>query len=122
MSEPQLLVVRLLDTADIEQVVPRLPPDVLHRLIDHCGLEACGEIVALASPRQLQRLLDLDVWRAPAPGGDAAFDGDRFGEWLEMLAQLDPDVAAERLAAMDVDVVVAGLSHHLAAYAAGRCP
>jgi hypothetical protein len=113
MSESQPLVVRLLGTTGIEQVVPRLAPEVLHRVIEHCGLDACGDIVALATPAQLQRLLDIDLWHPPASGGDDVLDADRFAEWLEMLAEMDPHVAAGRLAAMDTEVVVGGLAQQL---------
>lgn len=113
MAEPHQLVRRLLDTPDIERVVPRLPPDVLHRLIDQCGLEACGDIVALATPGQLGRLLDLDLWRAASPGADQTLDAARFGRWLEVLLQSGADVAADRLTAMDVELVVDGLAAHV---------
>jgi hypothetical protein len=113
MSDPQQLVVRLLHTAGIERIVPRLAPEILQRVIDRCGLEACGELLTLATPAQLERVLDLDLWRAPVPGADEVFDGGRFGEWLEMLAQLEPEVAARRLAAMPPDVVAGGLAQHV---------
>lgn len=113
MTDTRDLVKRLLDTPDIARLVPRLPSAVLHRVIERTGLEAAGEIVALATPGQLRRLLDIDLWRAPAPGADETLDADRFGEWLEVLLQLGSSVAAERLAAMDVDLVVGGLSSHV---------
>ena len=119
MQEPRQLVVRLLDTSDIERVVPRLPPEVLHRLIDRCGLETCAEVVALATPRQLQRLLDLDLWRAPVPGADERLDVARFGDWIEILLELGPATAADRLAAMDFDLVVGGVAAHVRVFDAG---
>ena len=119
MQEPRQLVVRLLNTSDIERVVPRLPAEVLHRLIDTCGLEACAEVVALATPRQLQRLLDLDLWRAPVPGADERLDVVRFGEWVEILLELGPAIAADRLAAMDFDLVVGGVAAHVRVFDAG---
>jgi hypothetical protein len=112
MQEPRQLVVRLLDTPDIARVVPRLVPEVLHRLIERCGLEACADVVALATPRQLQRLLDIDLWRAAAPGGDETLDAARFGEWLEVLLELGAG-GGDRLAAMDFNLVVGGLAAHV---------
>jgi hypothetical protein len=119
MSEPRHLLARLLGTPEIGRLVPRLAPAILQRVIERCGLEASAEIVALASPAQLRRVLDIDLWRAPAPGGDEAFDIDRFGEWLEILLQLGDDTAAERLAAMDFDLVVGGFAGHLAVFEGG---
>src|SRR5215831_18807046 len=103
---------RILDTPNLEHVVPRLQPDVLHRVIQSCGLEDCGELVVLATPEQLKRIFDLDLWRPAQPGMDEQFDAERFGVWLEVLAEFDPSVAAKKLAEMDADLVVAGLAQH----------
>jgi hypothetical protein len=116
MSESSQLLVRLLNTPDLVRTVPRLPAEILHRVIDHCGLEACAEIVALATPQQLRRVLDIDLWRPSAAGADEAFDGARFGEWVELLVEMGPEVAAERVAAMEIEVVVAGLADHVAVF------
>jgi hypothetical protein len=81
------LLERILNTPRLERVVPRLPPELLHRVIQTCGLEDCGELVALATPGQLARIFDLDLWRAARPGSDEQFDAGRFGVWLEVLAR-----------------------------------
>ncbi|MGH9764680.1 MAG: DUF6178 family protein, partial [Blastocatellia bacterium] len=107
------LLDRILNTPGLEQVVPRLKPDILHRVIQTCGLEDCGELVALATSEQLARIFDLDLWRASRPGMDEQFDPDRFGLWIEVLGESGVDGAAEKLAWMDVDLVVAGLSRHV---------
>lgn len=110
------LLDRILNTPGLEQVVPRLPPELLHRVIETCGLEDCGEILALATPGQLERVLDLDLWSAVRPGSDEQFDADRFGVWLEVLAQSGAAAAAWKLAGMDAELVVAGLAQHLLVY------
>src|SRR5215470_14491938 len=97
---------RILDTPHLEQVVPRLQPDVLHRVIQTCGLEDCGELVVLATPKQLTRIFDLDLWRSAQPGMDEQFDADRFGVWLEVLAEFGGSVAAQKVAQMDADLVI----------------
>jgi hypothetical protein len=104
------LLARILDTPHLAQAVPRLQPEVLHRVIQHCGLEACGDIVALATPAQLSAVFDLDLWTSRRPGLDAQFDADRFSVWLEVLAESGADVAASRLAAIDAALVVAALA------------
>ena len=38
-----------------------MPPELLHRVITTCGLEDCTEVVALATPGQLARILDIDI-------------------------------------------------------------
>ena len=106
-------VERLLRTPNLAKAIPQLQPQVLHRVIQFCGLDACAEIVALATPAQIERVLDADLWRAPAPGRDEAFDASRFGAWLDVLMQAGEDVAAKKLAGLDLQLVVAGFSQHV---------
>jgi Family of unknown function (DUF6178) len=110
--EPHRLIDRILDAPGLAQAVPRLPPEILHRVIQRCGLEECGEIVALATPGQLADVFDLDVWRAGRPGRDEQFDADRFGVWLEVLIESGAAVAAEIVARLDAGLVTAGLAQH----------
>ena len=107
------LLDRILETPQLARVVPQLQPEVLHRLIQHCGLEDCGELLALATPGQLTRLFDLDLWRAVVPGRDEQFDADRFGTWLDVMVDAGVSSAAATLAAMDVDLLVAGFAEHI---------
>src|SRR5262249_17777696 len=87
------LVERILATPHLPQIVRQLRPALLHRLIERCGLEDCGELVALATPDQLSRVLDLDLWRASRPGLDEQFDAERFGTWVEVLMDCGAAVA-----------------------------
>jgi hypothetical protein len=70
MSKHTGPLARLLDTPHLARLVPQLPPETLHQLIRHAGLEACGELVASATPEQLTSVLDLDLWRHARPGRD----------------------------------------------------
>src|SRR5262249_3342417 len=72
---------RLLDAPHLAHVVARLTPDVLHHLIRHHGLEACGALVAAATPQQVAAILDLDLWQPAAAGGDDQCDPSRVGGW-----------------------------------------
>jgi hypothetical protein len=112
LPDPRRLLDRILDTPHLASVVPQLQPHLLHRVIESCGLEDCGELVALATSEQLARVFDLDLWRAARPGMDEQFDADRFFVWLEVLMDSDPTSAAQRVAGMDVDVAIAALSQH----------
>src|SRR5689334_16181159 len=85
---------RLLASAPLAHVVPRLAPELLHRLVEQRGLADSGELLAHATPTQWARLFDLDLWRARGAGGDEAFDASRFAEWLEVMADLGPEAAA----------------------------
>jgi hypothetical protein len=111
--DPRGLLARILDTPQLARVVPRLQPDVLHRVIQTCGLEDCGEILALATPGQLSNVFDLDLWRAPQPGWDEALDADRFGIWLHVLMEAGAAAAAEKVVGLDAEVVIAALAQHL---------
>jgi hypothetical protein len=110
------LLARLLNTPDLAKIVPRLPPEVLHRVIQVFGLEDSAEFVALATPAQISRILDVDVWHARAAGADEQFDVDRFGVWLEVLMQCGAAVAAEKLMGLDLELVVEGFSRHAAVF------
>jgi len=98
------------DSSDLAKVVPFLPPETLHAIIRHLGLEACEDLVAQATPAQLTAVFDLDLWRGVRPGQDDQFDVDRFGEWIELLADVDEAVAARTIAAADERLVAFGLS------------
>jgi hypothetical protein len=111
--EDRPLLDRILDVPHLSQVVPHLQPELLHRVIQSCGLEDCSEIVALATPTQLTRVFDMDLWRAGQPGVDEQFDAERFGVWLEVLVEAGAEVAARKLAEMDAELVIAGLGQHV---------
>ena len=115
-SKPQdsrSLVQRILDVPHLAQVVPRLAPELLHQVIARCGLDACGELLALATPAQLASVADLDLWRPMRPGLDDTFDASRFGAWLEALLECDAPVAARTVTGLEADLVTAGLAHHV---------
>jgi hypothetical protein len=115
-SDSPHLLDRILNTPRLEHVVPRLPPELLHRVIQTCGLEDCGALVVLATAEQLERIFDLDLWRAVRPGSDEQFDARRFGVWIEVLAESGPASAAQKLTGMDVEFVTAGLAQHVLVY------
>jgi hypothetical protein len=110
---------RLLDTPFLERVVPHLAPETLHQLIQYRGLDACGELVTLATPTQLTSLLDLDLWRRNEQRRDEQFDVERFGEWLEVLVDTGESVAARTIAALDKQVVILGLGRYLRVFDPG---
>ena len=110
---------RLLDTPLLARVVPHLAPETLHQLIRHCGLDACGEVVTSATPAQLTSLLDFDLWRHAQSGRDDQFNVDRFGEWLDVLADTGNSVAARTVAALDKHLLILGLSRYLRVFDPG---
>ena len=103
----------------LSRVVRQLAPEALHQLIQEHGLDACGDLVSLATPAQLTSVLDLDLWRPSEPGRDGRFDIDRFGEWLEVLVENGDSVAARTIASLDEHLVIAGLSRYLRVFDPG---
>ena len=108
----RLALERIFHASALSTVVPDLEPAVLHQVIQRYGLEDCSELLAFVTPTQLTQLFDLDLWRADRPGEDEHFDAQRVGVWIESLAAAGPSVAAAKLAAIDVDVVIAGFAQH----------
>jgi uncharacterized protein DUF6178 len=116
MADSRALLERLLNTPNLEKIVPTLQPAILHRVIEQCGLEDSAELIALATPEQLTQVLDLDVWRTRAPVLDEVFDADRFGVWIAVLMESGTEVAAEKILRLDIELVIAGLARHLAVF------
>jgi hypothetical protein len=109
----QFELARLLDAPALARVVPQLPPETLHKIIRHHGLDATVELMVLATPAQLTSLADLDLWRAATPGHDGQFDVDRFAEWIEALVEAGDSVAAKTIASLDANIAIAGLSRYI---------
>jgi Family of unknown function (DUF6178) len=112
-QSPSPLLERLLDTPNLPQVVRELDPQILHRLVRVVGLEDCGEIVSLATPAQLTRVFDVDLWRSDRPGHAERFDAARFGIWLEVLVESGLANAALKVAGLDVDFVTSAILAHV---------
>jgi hypothetical protein len=108
-TPPKQLLARILETPDLVAVVRRLEPRALGKLIEHVGLEDCGELVSLATTGQLRQILDEDLWRSPQPGRDEVFVASRFALWLEIMLEAGDDVAARKLAALDQDLLTLAL-------------
>jgi hypothetical protein len=103
----------------LSRAIRQLAPEALHQLIQEHGLDACGDLVALATPAQLTSVLDLDLWRPAQAGRDDHFDIERFGEWLEVLADSGDSTAARVVASLDEHLVIAGLSRYLRVFDPG---
>jgi hypothetical protein len=81
------------------------------------------ERIHRATPAQLRRAADVDLWRGGTSGADVRFDAERFGEWLETLADAGHDVMTRQLAALDLDLVAVGIAEHVRVFdGAARTP
>ena len=105
----QQLLARILGDQELVRTVQALEPRALGRLIDHVGLEDAGELVALATTEQLQRIFDDDLWRAASPGQEERFDPRRFALWLEVMLEAGERFAAEKLTELPEELVALAL-------------
>src|SRR4051794_15053808 len=90
------LLLRILERPGLVAAVRELPGAVLGKLIDRIGLEDAGELVALASTAQLERIFDDDLWRAERAGGDETFRPERFALWLRVMMEAGDEVVVRR--------------------------
>jgi hypothetical protein len=103
------LLARILGDPQLVRTVQSLEPRALGRLIDHVGLEDSGELVALATTGQLQRIFDDDLWRAAKAGEEERFDPARFALWLEVMLEAGERFAAEKLTELPEELVALAL-------------
>ena len=96
-STSTTLLLRILERPGLVAAVRELPGAVLGQLIDRIGLEDAGELVALASTAQLERVFDDDLWRADRPGGDETFRPERFALWLRVMFEAGDEALVQRL-------------------------
>src|SRR5262245_28672839 len=99
------LLMRILERPGLVAAVRELPGAVLGKLIDRIGLEDAGELVALASTAQLERVFDDDLWRADRAGGDETFRPERFALWLRVMLEAGEDALVQRLCELPPDLV-----------------
>lgn len=111
-SSRQLLA-RVLDERELVMAIQHLPPRALTKLIEHVGLEDAGELIALATTEQLEKVFDEDLWRSPRPGEDEVFDAARFVLWLEVMLEAGAAFTARRVAELPEDLVVDALHRQI---------
>jgi hypothetical protein len=99
------LLLRILERPALVAAVRELPGAVLGRLIDRIGLEDAGELIALATTAQLERVFDDDLWRAERAGGDETFRPERFALWLRVMLDAGEDLLVQRLCELPQDLL-----------------
>jgi hypothetical protein len=99
------LLMRILERPGLVAAVRELPGAVLAGLIDRIGLEDAGELVALASTAQLERVFDDDLWRADRAGGDETFRPERLVLWLRVMLEAGEEHLVRRLSELPQDLL-----------------
>jgi hypothetical protein len=105
LSPSTALLQRILERPGLVAAVRELPGPVLGKLIERIGLEDAGELVALASTAQLERIFDDDLWRAERAGGDETFRPERFALWLRVMLEAGDEALVQRLCELPHDLV-----------------
>jgi hypothetical protein len=104
------LLHHVLESPALVAAVRELPPAALGKLIAAVGLESAGELVALATTSQLERVFDEEMWREETAGDDPHFDPARFGLWLEVLLEAGEAAVVARLCELPLDFVILAVS------------
>src|SRR3954470_7072523 len=99
------LLMRILERPGLAAAVRELPGAVLGKLIDRIGLEDAGDLVALATTAQLERVFDDDLWRAEKAGDDETFRPERFALWLRVMLEAGESFLVQRLCELPQDLV-----------------
>ncbi|MFL5307066.1 MAG: DUF6178 family protein [Polyangia bacterium] len=99
------LLLQILERPGLVAAVRDLPAPVLGKLIERIGLEDAGELVALATTAQLERIFDDDLWHADRPAGDETFRPERFALWLRVMLEAGDDVLVQRLSELPEDLL-----------------
>lgn len=104
---PSARMNELLKRRDVTHLVRSMPLPDLYTFIKQLGPGDAGPLLGLASGEQIQRLTDLEVWRRDE------VDDPRLVEWLEAVIAANPEALAERLHALDPELVQAFLQRHI---------
>ena len=110
---PARLLRHVLERPELVREVRGLRPAELGKLIDFVGLEGAGELVALATTEQLERVFDEDLWASERLGEDPHFDAKRFGTWLDVLLEAGEEAVVRRLLELPEDFVTLAVARSM---------
>jgi hypothetical protein len=100
----------ILNEPDAAQLVPQLPVQDLYYAIKEVGLADAQELVALATPEQVQGFVDLDVWERDH------IDEERLGAWIETLAEAGFEKLGDVVEKLDSEVMALWLQRQARIY------
>jgi hypothetical protein len=96
-SRPKQLLKTLTDNPALPAFVRTLPTPVLHTLIERVGLHDAGDLIALTTTEQLRGLFEVALWDSLRPGDAEQLRPEKFVDWLDVMSEVSPRFAAERL-------------------------
>ncbi|ORJ62972.1 DUF6178 family protein [Geothermobacter hydrogeniphilus] len=89
----------LIEAADMQQLVQRMPMQELYLLIRELGAEDVLELLALATPEQINGFIDLDCWQ-----GDL-LDPRQALHWLTLVAEAEEDQQLRVLTGIEFELL-----------------
>lgn len=110
---PRELIERIVHEPQLAASVQALTPRSLGKLIQHIGVEDSGELIALATTEQIEKIFDDDLWTVDRPGEEEQFDVDRFVIWLQVMLEVGERFTAEKLEELPEDLVVLALQRSI---------
>ncbi|HET6473696.1 MAG TPA: DUF6178 family protein [Pseudomonadales bacterium] len=109
-SRPKHLLKTLTDSPALPAFVRTLPTPVLHTLIERVGLHDAGELIALTTTDQMRGLFEVALWDSLRPGDAEQLRPEKFVDWLEVMTDVSPRFAAERLIELGETFVAVNLA------------
>jgi hypothetical protein len=109
-TRPGHLLKTLTDNPALPAFVRTLQTPVLHKLIEHVGLRDAGDLIAHTTTDQLRGLFEVALWENLRPGDTEQLRPERFLDWLEVMLEVSPKFAAERLIELGETFVAVNLA------------
>ncbi|MCU1279039.1 MAG: hypothetical protein JWM53_2585 [bacterium] len=100
----------LLSEPDAAQLVPRLPVQELYYAIKEVGLADAVDLLALATPAQVQGFVDLDAWERDH------LDETRVNAWIEALAESGYETMGQVVEKLDPELIALWLQRQAHVY------
>ena len=100
----------IISEPDAAQLVPTLPVQELYYAIKEVGLADAAELVALATPEQVQGFVDLDAWERDR------LEVTRVDAWLETLADAGYEKLGSVVDKLDAEVIALWLQQKTRIY------
>jgi len=97
LNSAKQLLKALTDSPALPAFIQRLQPPVLKRLIEYVGLRDAGELIALTTTAQMREIFEESLWENLIPGKVENLQPGKFLEWLDVMLEVSPAFAAERL-------------------------
>jgi hypothetical protein len=109
-ARPEDRMEALVHARDAALRVAGTPVSDLYFLITDVGLEEAGELLALATPEQVQGFLDLDAWNVDQ------LDDAAVRPWLDALIAAGPEKLADVWRKLDPDLTALVLQRWVRVY------